>query len=247
MMIPAIPAQATEKPAPAMTESVTAKKIRTQLGTVFPNQSIDEIKRSTLPGFYEVRAGMEIVYISEDARYLMLGDVLDLQRPALERNLGENSKRAIRLSAWPLLKEQAFVDYKPTQVKATVIVFVDPDCSYCQKLHAEIPGLLAEGIAVRYVPFPRQGLKSTTATKLEHAWCAKDPNQAVDQLMRAQPIASATCDKRNQFSKAFELGKRLGVSGTPALLLGDGTLIPGFRPAADLAKAAIQHERAVKE
>jgi len=32
------------------------------------------------------------------------------------------------------------------------------------------------------------------------------------------------------------LGQKMGVSGTPAILLEDGTLIPGFVPPAELAQ-----------
>jgi len=31
------------------------------------------------------------------------------------------------------------------------------------------------------------------------------------------------------------LGNRLGVRGTPAIVTNDGQLIPGYRPAADIA------------
>jgi len=43
-------------------------------------------------------------------------------------------------------------------------------------------------------------------------------------------------DSRAMAKVIEQLGKSLGVSGTPAILLEDGTLIPGYRPAADLIK-----------
>ena len=35
----------------------------------------------------------------------------------------------------------------------------------------------------------------------------------------------------------YELGQLIGVTGTPAIVLEDGTLLPGYIPAVKLAKA----------
>jgi thiol:disulfide interchange protein DsbC len=47
-------------------------------------------------------------------------------------------------------------------------------------------------------------------------------------------VAQAECDNPN--AKTFNLGRRVGVRGTPTIIFDDGTLLPGYLPAAELIK-----------
>lgn len=224
-------------------ESATARHIRSKLKSLFPNQVVEHIQESALPGFYEVRSGSNFAYASKDGHYLLVGDVLDLRGPQEERSLTEASRRVLRQKTLPLLKKQVFLKYTPKQVKAVLTVFTDPDCGYCQKFHSEVPELMALGIEIRYLAFPRQGANSPTATKFATVWCAKDPQRAMDQIMKGETIEAATCERGNHVAEQLDLGSRLGVTGTPALLFEDGRLVAGYRPAKDLAAEIFKHDK----
>ncbi|MNF31627.1 Thiol:disulfide interchange protein DsbC precursor [compost metagenome] len=117
-------------------------------------------------------------------------------------------------------------------------MFTDTDCGYCQKLHSEVTELNRLGVEVRYVAFPRQGLQSPAYTEMVNVWCAKDPQAAMTAAKSRQPVTTAQCD--NPVAKQYALGQMIGVSGTPAIVLANGKLIPGYQPAAQLAKLALE-------
>ncbi|MNG22971.1 Thiol:disulfide interchange protein DsbC precursor [compost metagenome] len=117
-------------------------------------------------------------------------------------------------------------------------MFTDTDCGYCQKLHSEVPELNRLGVEVRYVAFPRQGLQSPAYKELVSVWCAKDRQGAMNLAKTRQEVPAAECD--NPVAKQYALGQMIGVSGTPAIVLANGKLIPGYQPAPQLAKLALE-------
>jgi thiol:disulfide interchange protein DsbC len=51
-------------------------------------------------------------------------------------------------------------------------------------------------------------------------------------------VPRATCD--NPVQASLDLGHQLGVTGTPALVLEDGQLLPGYVPAKKLSQVLDQ-------
>ena len=115
-----------------------------------------------------------------------------------------------------------------------VSVFTDVTCFYCQKLHREVDQLNAKGIEVRYLAFPRGGIDSDGAKKLATAWCAEDQQTTLTELKAGVELPLNEC-ANNPIAAQYQLGKDLGVSGTPAIVTSTGLMIPGYRPASDLA------------
>ena len=66
------------------------------------------------------------------------------------------------------------------------------------------------------------------------AWCAKDPNEALDKAFSGGSNPEVTCE--NAIMDQYNLGISLGVQGTPAIYLDDGQMVPGYRPAAALLR-----------
>jgi thiol:disulfide interchange protein DsbC len=122
------------------------------------------------------------------------------------------------------------------QMKTTLSDFAgqpDVTCFYCQKLHREVDQLNAKGVEVRYLAFPRSGIESEGAEKLATAWCADDQQTALTELKAGVELPVNRCEG-NPIAAQYELGKEMGVSGTPAIVTSSGELIPGYRPAAAL-------------
>ncbi len=214
-------------------------KIEVQVAKAFPQQHVDKIVKSPVTGLYEVMAGSMVFYASEDARYLVMGDILDPSRDPDDRSLTEHARSATRVDLFKSLKGHALVSYKPEHVKAVLTIFMDPDCGYCRKMHAEVPALMELGIEVRYLAFPRAGVGSPTYQKLVSVACAKDPKAAMDKIMNDESVPPGTC--KNRVEEEYLVGQKLGVNGTPSLIFSDGTLSVGYRPAKDLAELALKH------
>jgi thiol:disulfide interchange protein DsbC len=86
--------------------------------------------------------------------------------------------------------------------------------------------------------FPRQGIDSHGYNTLVSVWCSKDRQQAMNLAKSRKEVPSATCD--NPVAKQYELGQMIGVNGTPAIVLANGQLIPGYQPAPELAELALK-------
>ena len=123
------------------------------------------------------------------------------------------------------------------ETKSHITVFTDTTCPYCHKLHAEIPELNKMGIEVRYVAFPRQGLGSPGDQQLQAVWCSTDKKSAMDKMTEGKTVNAPKC--ANPVAKQFALGQSIGVNGTPAIVLADGQVIPGYQPAAQVGKLAL--------
>jgi len=119
--------------------------------------------------------------------------------------------------------------------KAIINVFTDVDCGYCRKLHQEVPELNELGVEVRYLAYPRAGIGSRSYEKIVSAWCSDDRKGAITALKAGEEIPDSNCT--NPVASQYELGHEVGVSGTPAIVLEDGRLLPGYMPADQLVQA----------
>jgi len=188
-------------------------------------KKVTEIKPSPLPGLYQVTAPPMVFYMSKDARYVINGDIVDLKDKV---NLSTNARTAAKKAALDQISEKDMIIYKPKKVKHVVTVFTDIDCGYCRKLHSQIAEYNKLGIEIRYLAFPRAGIGSESYKKAVAVWCAKDRKKALTEAKRGIQVASANCD--SPVAKEYELGQELGVNGTPAMILDDGEVFPGYAP-----------------
>ncbi|MGD8407137.1 MAG: DsbC family protein, partial [Thiohalophilus sp.] len=181
-------------------------------------------------GLYQVTVPPQVFYVSPDARYVFDGDVIDMQD---RRNLTQEYRDKAALAAVEEVGEESMIIFAPDKPEHTVTVFTDIDCGYCRKLHEHIDEYNKLGIAIRYLSFPRAGLNSPSYQKAVSVWCADDRKQAITDAKQGKPVPNKTCE--NPVADEYKLGQRIGVTGTPALLLETGELIPGYIPPKRLA------------
>ncbi len=219
-------------------QSDVANRLQAQLGKLIPGQRPSSIRPSPIDGLYEVAYGAQIFYITADGKYLIQGDILDLKN---RKSITQEAARKGRAEVLAKIKDEDTIMYKPKgKTKHTITVFTDIDCPYCRKLHKEREAYNKAGIAIRYLLYPRAGVNSPSYDKAVAVWCAKDRAKALTDAKLHNKIDMKTCD--NPVKKHLQLGEEVGVSGTPAILLEDGTLIPGYRPAADMAHLFAQRD-----
>ncbi len=189
------------------------------------------LKESKIPNIYEVMYGTEVVYVSADGKYFLAGDMIDMES---RENISEVSKRTVRKSILDR-QDNKPVTFKAKDEKHILKVFTDIDCPYCAKLHREVPQLNAKGITVEYLMYPRAGKGTASFKKAISMWCADDQLQAMTDAKERRPIQDKSCE--NPIAQQFDLGREVGVTGTPALVTSSGRLIPGYMPADRLAAA----------
>ena len=182
--------------------------------------------------------GPNLIYVSADGRYILRGDLLE---PGAGRNLTEERRSAGRMAVIEALGEDSMVVFEPETIEHTVSVFTDIDCPYCRKFHQEVDQLNKNGVKVRYLAFPRSGQGTRAYQKTVSVWCAKDRSSAMTDAKAGKDVPEKRCD--NPVDDHFQAGRSVGVTGTPAIVLDDGQLVPGYVPAKRLVKALQANQR----
>ena len=209
--------------------------IEKSLQSISPNFKVDDVRPSPIAGVSEVQAGPKLYYVTDDGKYLFQGSLIDIKT---RTDISEERRKSMRLDAVNAMGEDKMIIFPAEKPRHTITVFTDIDCGYCRKLHNEIDAYNANGITVRYLMFPRSGVNTPSYYKAVSVWCEKDRNAALTKSKAGKALPKAECD--NPIKAHMELGELLGVRGTPALVLDDGELMPGYVPAARLSKVLDQ-------
>lgn len=219
---------------PTQAEEEIPGALKASLQDLLGGAMPDRVVPAPLKGLYEVSIGAQIVYMSADGRYLIKGDLVDVRA---RENLTESHRKTVRLKAVEELGEASMIVFSPEEekVRHTVTVFTDVDCGYCRKLHAEMDQIMERGIRVRYLAYPRAGVGSGGYEKLVSVWCADDPVQAMTEAKAGRTLPPANCE--NPVSEHFAMGRAVGVTGTPTIILENGDVLPGYLPAQRLLEA----------
>lgn len=228
----------TATAAPTLGSGVDAsamQMVQQALARLAPGVQVDVVNRAPLPGFYQVIASGQLVYISADGKYLMNGDLVDL---GAKKNLNDAAWAVFRKAELAKVPAAARIEYAPANPKYRITVFTDVTCPYCRVLHEHMAELNKAGVAVDYMAWPRSGVQDEAGRPTEtykamvSAWCAADPKAALDGAFAGREPKAASC--ANPVSQEFDLGVKLGVSGTPAIFTASGRQIGGYLTPAQL-------------
>lgn len=238
-------AEATDSGAKPATETKSATEnsagndrvtvIGNRLVQARPDLKVTGVEATGIEGIEKVQIdGRGTIYVVEGGDYFFVGDLYRVDEGALV-NVTEEGKNGEREKLLTSLKKDDMIVFSPKgKVKASIAVFTDVDCGYCQKLHQEVPALNDMGIEIRYLAYPRAGIGSPSYEKIASAWCADDKQDALTKLKQREPIPTNVCDG-NPVADQYQLGQQMGVTGTPSLILDSGEMIPGYLPAQQLA------------
>ena len=205
---------------------VSTRLLKQRLG----NTPFTDPVTTDIDGIYHTRFGPQNGYLSEDGRFIIIGTLLDLKT-------GQNLT-AVEQQKYAKQAIESFADRDKTlfpaiaEEKAVLNVFTDTSCPYCRKLHEEVPDLQRAGITIKYLPFPRGGTRGEGYQTLKQVWCAKDRAKAMDiaKDIREGELPDDNCAVAELVDKGYELGNRVGVTGTPALFKSNGEKIEGYVP-----------------
>lgn len=217
------------------TDASVDKAIRDAVSRLSPSVMVDSIKPAPFAGFQEVAIGAQVLYISNDGARVIEGTVVDtmskknLTAPAVEKQI---ARMLHNVSPQDQLVYQA-----EGEKRGRVYVFTDPSCSYCQKLHLDLPAIRKAGVEVVYLGYPRDGLRGQSYLELTSAFCSSDPMAAMDQVFRSRAVADAKASCLSPVDIHYQLAQRLGVRGTPAIYTEDGRHIGGYLPVDQIVQA----------
>lgn len=209
--------------------------IAKRLTDAVPGLQVSSVRQSEAKGLYEVLSNNgDTIYTTADGQYLLTGDLLKITDNGIA-NVTEDARAGQRKQMMAEFGSDGVIRFPAKgEEKAVIDVFTDIDCPYCRKLHAEVPKLNSYGITVNYYAFPRSGPGTPSFRKYEAVWCSDDRQAAMNAAKSGESVESEACE--NPVLEQYQLGGRVGVTGTPAIVLQDGHMVRGYVPADSLAK-----------
>lgn len=206
--------------------------VRERIASRFPSVTAENVSPSPVAGLYEVVVGPIVVYASADGRYMLRGEIHDMKT---ERNLTETRVQQGRAETLADLGDEELIVFGKADAPHTVTVFTDISCGYCRVLHSQIEEYNRRGITVRYAAYPRNGLASEVWQQMEKVWCADDRKKALTMAKLDRDFEAKACTA-DQVTEQWQLGRMLGVRGTPAMFTTSGHMFPGYLPPGELVK-----------
>ncbi|GAA6132064.1 bifunctional protein-disulfide isomerase/oxidoreductase DsbC [Halopseudomonas sabulinigri] len=201
---------------------------------------VTAVAETPVDGLYQVQLETgRVLYASADGKYFMQGTLIEVN-DGQPRNLTSAAEARGIGQVLDKVETKDMVVFAPEKPQTHITVFTDVDCGYCRKLHSEVEELNGLGVEVRYMAFPRGGMQSPAAQVMQSVWCADDRQQAMTSAKQGKRVEDKTC--ANPVAQEYQLGQQLGVQGTPAIFLANGTMIPGYQPAEQLATMALENK-----
>jgi thiol:disulfide interchange protein DsbC len=197
---------------------------------LFPGVEVTDVSPSPIDGLLEISAGADIYYLSDDGKYFLQGEILDL---ATRENLTENRRNHARSAFLKRFSSDSAVTFEAEDERYRVLVFTDIDCPYCRKLHREIDEYNELGITVQYLAFPRKGPGSDSWAKADAVWCSATPQEALTQAKNGHDVEGEACEV-SPVARHYKLGKDIGIAGTPAIVDEWGHMIVGYKSPEEL-------------
>ena len=220
----------------ALAQAAPGDALVARIKELRPDLPVATVQQTELEGILalELEDGA-VLYGTSDARFLFTGDMYELRDPGLV-NLTESIRDKRRQALIAGVRTDQVIVFSPEgEPRTRIHVFTDVDCGYCRKLHQEIADINDLGIEVRYLAYPRAGVDSASYDKIVSAWCAVDRQRALTKLKQGEEVPSRSCP--NPVARQLELGRQIGIRGTPALVTEGGRLLSGYLPPPQLAEA----------
>ena len=203
-----------------------------KINLILPDEiKVQDISFSDQRNLYVINVGdIQPIYMLPDGEHIILGDIFNISEGEAQSTT-EKDKNIFRKNKL-ITSNLETIDFLAKKEKYSLTVFTDVDCGYCRKFHNEIDQYNNLGISIKYLAFPRAGIDSESYTKMVSAWCSDQADLSITLLKDNKSIPSNSCE--NSVAEQFELGRTLGITGTPALITQSGKLLPGYVPAQEL-------------
>lgn len=201
------------------------------LKDAIPELKILSVGQGPVKGLWEVvlQSGSRkgILYVDYSKKNFFSGSIVDIKgRKNLTQERFEEFNK-VDVSKIPL-DDALVVGDKGAKYK--VIIFSDPECPYCSKLHAEIKKVVEKrkdiAFFIKLLPLP---MHPDAEWKAKTIICKKSL-QLLEDNFEGKQIPKVDCDTK-VIEENKKLAAELGINGTPAIVLPDGRVIPGYKEA----------------
>lgn len=208
--------------------NANVETVKEKIKTNHPNIVIENIQPTEMKGIYSATLDNQIVYINEDAEHFLFGSMIRIQD---KKNLTQD-----------LFVAQNSVDFKQLPLKDAIktvkgngkrqlAIFSDPNCPYCKTLESNLEQL--NDVTIYTFMYP---IKAASIEPTKKVWCSSNKAFAWKNLMQKSEVPSASASCANPIERNLQLGRRLGLQGTPVIIFSNGFKVPGAYPAQEIEK-----------
>ncbi|TRX54552.1 bifunctional protein-disulfide isomerase/oxidoreductase DsbC [Thalassomonas sp. M1454] len=216
--------------APSQAANDTDAKIKANFAKL--GLQAESINPSKMDNLFEVFTSQGLFYTNADGSFLIQGKLYEITDGGVS-SLTEESLAKVRVNGMETFKDNMIV-FPAEKEKYQVTVFTDLTCGYCRKLHNQMAEYNDMGITVRYLAFPRGGLASQSYNDMRSVWCSADQQTAMTNAKAGAQVAQKICTA--PVAEQYDFGRKIGVTGTPAIMLDDGMMIPGYQTPEQMQK-----------
>lgn len=221
-------------------DTATSTTIKQNLKSNLPDLVVDQILTTPFAGVYEVDSGRKVFYVNSTGNMALIGNMLDLTTKV---SLTEQRTEALNKIDWTKLPLDIAVKRVIGTGQSNIAVFTDPDCPFCKRLEAETLGKLKD-VTIYYYLFPL-AIHPNAADDAKRLLCAENPESAIIAVMgKDKPYGkNNTCNRSKDLIKMQDVGNNLvQVTGTPTIVLPNGSITSGLLPADYLSRMIDQNQ-----
>lgn len=204
-------------------------KIKQRFANIGVN--VQQIDTMEIEGLLEVTTDQGLFYATLAGDYFIPGKLFSLDDKGNFKDVVA-MRNAPKIAAMLEARADEMIVYKADKEKYVVTVFTDISCGYCLKLHRQMAEYNELGITVRYLAFPRAGARSDIGTQMANIWCSAEPAESMTKVkLMGTPVTAVEGDIeqcQTLISEHHQLGRSIGVSGTPAVYLPNGVNVGGY-------------------
>ena len=192
---------------------------------------VNHVDFAEVPGMWQVdieKDGKKIpIFIDFSKQYLLSGNVIRLDQVANSKPPKSPEMAKVDVSKIPLA--DALLLGNPS-AKTKVIVFTDPECPYCKKLHEELKEVVHrdDDIAFLIKLFPLK--MHPNAYSISKSIVCNNSLEYLELSFAGKPVPEPNCEIP-VVDQTIALAKELGIRSTPTLVLPNGLVVPGYKKA----------------
>jgi len=184
-----------------------------------------KVQLSPVKGLWEVsflvKGKPMLVYVDFSKSFILPGPVVEIKggkNKTQERLAKIQESRRVDFSKIPL--NQALVMGDPL-APHKVVVFTDPDCNFCGKLHKEMRQVLQERRdIVFYILLYPLSFHKDAYWKSQSILCNRSLKM-LEEAYAQKEILRLECDSK-EIEENIRIAEALGITGTPTLVLPNG-------------------------
>lgn len=213
-----------------------------------PAARVTGVKMSPIRGLWEVtaeeRGSRRILYVGFSKKYVVGGSIIEVETTAnkTRETLDMLNRPPDRFVDMAQVSFDDSLVMGDRQAPVRVVVFTDPDCPYCGRLHGELKKVIASRKDIAfYLKLMPLKMHPDAYWKSQSILCSGSLH-LLEENFEKRPIPKPACEDSG-VDKNVKSAAALGITGTPTLVLPDGLVLSGTMNASALIDLIMQHQK----